>query len=179
MGVNPEETKAEKPVPAGWYEVRVKSIVCKKSSSGKGCNYEFYTNVVNNTADANDKFVMVRANNGFNQAKVANDITHGCGFVLEADGSFPGDWDLKDGITADASGVYHTKDGKEIDALTAFDGAQYRGPLLGKNMHVELAVGNWDGQDRNEVKQIRCKVDGCSQKFPEIRHLTDIRGKKK
>lgn len=179
MGVNPEQVKAEKPVPGGWYELRVKGITCKKSSSGKGVNYEAYTNVVNNTAECNDKFVLVRMNNGFNQSKVANDFTHACGFTLEADGSFPGDWNLKDGVVALPDGTYASKDGKALDALTAFDGAQYKGPLLGKTLRAELAIDNYQGEDRNEVKQMQCKVDRCSQKFPDIRHLTDIRGKKK
>jgi hypothetical protein len=166
MGVNPEQTKAAKPVPAGWYELRVKAGVVKMSKSGKGYNYEFYTEVVNNKAELNGSFVPMRANNGFNQAKVVNDFAHACGFELEKDGSIPGDWKLKDPAK------------KLADGSDDFNNAQYSGPLLGKVFRAELAVGNWDGEDRNEVKQMQCKIQDCVTKNPEIKHLTDIRGKK-
>jgi hypothetical protein len=170
MGVNPEETKAPKPVPGGMYEVRIKSFTAKLSKAGKAkgqpqYNYEAYGNVVNNKAEYNDAFVLIRMNNGFNQAKTSNDFAHGLGYPLEADGSFPGDWTVKD-------------PSKPADAFDYFDGAQYSGPLIGKVCKVELSVTNYDGLDRNEVKQILCKVDKCAERYPDIRHLTDWRGKK-
>lgn len=165
MGVNPEETKAPKPVPGGMYDVRVKSLTAKLSKSGKGYNYEAYGNVVNNKAEYNDTFVLIRMNNGFNQAKTSNDFCHGLGFTLENDGTFPGDWQVKDA-------------NKPADAPDYFDGAQYSGPLLGKIAKVELGVTNYDGLDRNEVIKVLCKVDKCAERFPDIRHLTDWRGKK-
>lgn len=161
MGVNPEQTKAPKPVPGGWYDLRIKSLVCKMSKSKKGYNYEAYTEVVNNTAENNGSFVPVRMNNGFKQAMCANDLCHGAGFPLEIDGSFPGDWKLKDAAKPDD-----------------FDGAQYTGPLLGKVIEAELVVTNYEGVDRNEVKQIRCKTPDCAIRYPDIRHLTDWIGKK-
>lgn len=170
MSVNPEETKAPKPVPAGWYEVRVKSITAKLSKAGraKGApqyNYEAVGNVVNNKAEYNDTYVMIRLNNGFNQAKTTNDLCHGLGFALEPDGSIPGDFQVKDA-------------NKPADAFDYFDGAQYSGPLVGKIAKVELGVTNYEGQDRNEVKQVQCKIPDCATRFPDIRHLTDWRGKK-
>src|SRR5438552_7132286 len=114
MGVNPEQTKQEKPVPHDWYELRVKGMVIKKSKSGKGYNYEAYTNVVNNKAEFNDKFISIRINNGYNQAKVANDFTHSLGFELEQDGSFPGDWKLKNDMKQLPDGKIVDKDGKEV-----------------------------------------------------------------
>lgn len=161
MGVNPEQTKAPKPVPGGWYELRVKGLVCKLSSSKKGYNYMAYLNVVNNKAELNDSFVQFMMNNGFSQAMQVNDFVHGLGFELEADGSFPGEWTLKDPTKPDD-----------------FDNAQYSGPLLGKVLNAELITENWDGIDRNKVKQIRCKVQDCAIRFPDIRHLTDLIGKK-
>jgi hypothetical protein len=102
----------------------------------------------------------MRANNGFNQAKVVNDFTHACGFTLESDGSIPGDWKLKDPTKVDD-----------------FDGAQYNGPLLGKIFRAEVSVDTYEGTDRNNIKQMQCKIDGCATKFPDIKHMTDIRGK--
>jgi|SRR5215831_5433202 len=179
MGVNPEQTKAPKPVPGGWYKLRVKALTANKSKSGKGINYQAITEVTESTAENNGSTVFVRINNGFKQAMTANDFTHSTGLLLEKDGSFPGDWVLKDGVKGpDANGNYTDKEGKALDELSAFDGAQYKGPILGKVLEAELAVDNYDGQDRNEVKQFRCKINNCAQQFPDIRHQTDIRGKK-
>jgi len=165
MGVNPEQTKAPKPVPGGWYDLRLKGLVAKFSKSGKGYNYEAYLNVVNNKAEYNDSFCLFRMNNGFKQAMMSNDFVHGLGFELETDGSFPGDWTVKDAA-------------KDPNAPDFYDGAQYSGPLLGKVMSAELITTVYDGIERNDVKQIRCKVADCATRFPDIRHLTDLIGKK-
>lgn len=161
MGVNPEQLKAAKPVPAGWYKLRIKGIVCKLSKSGKGYNYQAFLNVVENKAEFNDAFVMYQMNNGFSQGLQAQDMVHATGLVMEVDGSFPGDFKLKD-------------DQKPDD----WDSAQYNGPLLGRTVEAELIVYNFDGLDRNGVKQFKCIVDQCATRFPDIRHSTDLTGKK-
>lgn len=171
MGVNPEKTKAEKPVPAAWYDVKIKSFTSKVSASKKGINYVAIGEVVNNTAENNGKGVFVQINNGFTQAKVANDFVHSLGFTLETDGSFPGKWTYKNpNAELDADGNF--KD------IMENDGAQYSGPMLGKVSRMELAVDVYNGEERNVVKQFQCKVPDCATRFPDIRHLTDIRGKK-
>lgn len=162
MGVNPESLKAPKPVPGGFYELRLKGITCKKSKSGKGYNYEAYFNTVNQPAETNDAFVMYRMNNGFSQGISAQDMCHALGFPLETDGSFPGDWTLKDASKPDE-----------------FDKAQYSGVLLGKVGKGELITENYEGRESNVVKQWVCKVPDCATRFPDIRHTTDLRGKKK
>ena len=172
MGVDPEQTKALKPVPAGWYDIRIKSMTSKVSSSKKGINYFAIGEIVNSQPENNDHPVFVRINNGFSQAKVANDFVHSLGFVLENDGTFPGTWQYKnDNAPKDEDGNFLNIDD--------YSDAQYSGPMLGKVSRLELAVGNWEGVDNNEVKQFQCKVADCAQRFPDIRHLTDIRGKKK
>lgn len=166
MGVNPEQTKAPKPVPGGWYELRLKGMTAKLSSSKKGYNYEAYLNVVNSKPEFNDSFVLFRMNNGFSQAMHTNDFVHGFGFQLETDGSIPGDWTVKD-------------PSKPTDDPAYYDGAQYAGPLLGKILRAELTTTTYDGIERNEVKQITCKLSDCATRNPDIRHLTDLIGKKK
>jgi hypothetical protein len=161
MGVNPEQLEAPQPVPSGWYKLRLKMITCKKSKSGKGFNYEAGLTTVEQPAETNDKFVMFRMNNGFSQAEAAQDLCHALGFPVEPDGSFPGDWNLKDAAKPDE-----------------FDGAQYIGVLLGKTGEAELVTDSYDGRESNVVKQWKCKVDQCATRFPKIRHKTDLRGKK-
>lgn len=167
MGVNPEQTVAPKPVPVGMYELRLKGIIAKLSKSKKGFNYEGYLEIVNNTPENNGKFAMARMYNGFKQAMISNDFCHSLGFPLEVDGSFPGDWKLKP-----------ENESKPEDDMSRFDGAQYNGPLLGKVLKAELTIENFEGIDRNEIKQYVCKLPDCAQRFTEIKHLTDVRGKK-
>ncbi len=162
MGVNPESLKAPKPVPGGWYDLRLKGLQCKMSASKKGYNYVAILEVVNNKAEFNGSPVFYQMNNGFSQGEAAQDMTHGLGFPIETDGSFPGDWKLKD-------------DTKPDD----LDMAQYSGVLLGKTANAELVTDSYDGRERNVVKQFKCKVPDCATRFPDIRHKTDLRGKKK
>jgi hypothetical protein len=161
MGVDPSLLEAPQPVPSGMYDLRLKSIVCKMSKSGKGYNYEAYFYTTGQPSDTNDKFVMYMMNNGFSQGEQAQDMCHALGFPMEADGSFPGDWELKDATKPDD-----------------FNLAQYKGVLLGKTGRAELVTDSYDGRERNVVKQWVCKVDQCNTRFPKIRHRTDLRGKK-
>ncbi len=170
MGVNPESLKAPKPVSAGWYDLRLKGIQCKMSSSKKGYNYVAILEVVNNKAEFNGSPVFYQMNNGFSQGESMQDMSHGLGFPLEnyqdSQGNtvsgFSGDWKLKD-------------DTKPDD----FDMAQYSGVLLGKTTNAELVTDSYDGRERNVVKQFKCKVPDCVTRFADIRHKTDLRGKKK
>ena len=168
MGVNSETTKAPKPVPGGWYQIRLTSGTIKKSKSGKGYNYEFGGKIVNNKAELNDKPIFFRANNGFNQGHDLVDLSHGCGFVMEMyeengqkQEAIPGDWKLKDALKSDD-----------------FDGAQYSGPLLGKTFDAEIITYIYEGEERNDVKQIKCQIKDCATRFPDIKHRTDRTSKR-
>src|SRR5208283_579907 len=89
-------------------------------------------------------------------ATAINDIVHGFGFALEADGELPGQW------------IPDPADPENVQKY------QYKGPLLGKTMEAELAITSYDGKDKNEIRQVRCAVAGCAQKYPDIRHSTSL-----
>ena len=162
MSVNADTLEAPKPVPAGWYKLRVKGIVIKKSP--KGYNYEVYLTTVEQPAETNDKFVSYMAFNGFSQGELLQEFSHAMGFAMEISGdqaSLPGDFTLKDATKPDE-----------------WEGAQYTGVLLGKVGEAELYIDNFNNNERNRVKQWKCKVDQCATRFPKVRHKTDLRGKK-
>jgi hypothetical protein len=163
MSVNQETLEAPKPVTGGWYDLRLKGMTIKKSP--KGHNIEAYLTTTNQPTDTNDKFVLFRMNNGFMQGPAMQEMSHGLGFPMDIDAagqaSFPGDFIPKD-------------QAKPED----WDGAQYQGPLLGKVGSAELVVENYQGNEKNVVKQWKCKVDQCATRFPKIRHQTDLIGKK-
>lgn len=154
MGVDPEQVKAPKPVPAGWYELKLTGFKPKLSSKKDSINYNAQLEIVNSTTENNGKRVYMGLNTKF--ARTHADFCHGFGFPLNPNGSIPGDW------------IPDDKDAQNVEKF------QYKGPLLGKVMKAELQVTSYQGNERNEVNQIMCKIDQCATKFPEIRHMTKM-----
>jgi len=154
MGVDPEKVKAPKPVPVGWYELKLTGFKPKLDKSKTGVNYNAQLEVVNNTTENNGHKVFMGLSTKFDRLHA--DFAHGFGFPLKPDGGIPGDW------------IPDPSDPNNVEKL------QYKGPLLGKIMKAELVVTSYQGNERNEVNQIMCKVENCATKFPEIRHLTRI-----
>jgi hypothetical protein len=163
MGVDPEQLKAPQPQPAGWYKLK---FVGFKPTAGKkdpnSVNYNGTFEVLNPaTPSPTGQPVRMYATMSNKMPRHINDIVHGLGFSLEPDGELPGQW---------------IADPAAPDDVTKM---QYKGPLLGKTMEAELAETEYNGNKRNELRQVRCNVPGCAQKHPDIRHQTDMIGKKK
>jgi hypothetical protein len=154
MGVDPEQVKAPKPAPAGWYELKLTGFKPKLGKDKQGINYNPQLEIVNNTIENNGKKVFPAMSTKFARAHV--DFAHGFGFPLNPDGTIPGDW------------VRDPQDPNNVEKL------QYKGPLLGKIMKAELLVTSYQGNEKNEINQIMCKIEGCATKFPEIRHMTKM-----
>ena len=169
MGVNPESIKAPKPVPADWYELKIKELKAKYTKDSKPeegrINYTAYCEVVNaRNPEHNGTFVPMNMNNGPFQGFAVVDLCHGCGLHIEADGTFPG------GMKA---WTFDSKDPENVDK------AQYKGPLLGRTFRAEVITSSYQGQENNKVKQITCKLADCAIKYPEIKHRLDLLGKNK
>jgi len=156
MGVDPEQVKAPKPVQGGWYDLKLVGFKPKMSKDKGSLNLNANLVVVNAKAEENDTKVYMGLNSKF--ARAWADFAHGFGFPLNPDGTLPGDF------------IPDDKDKENVEKY------QYKGPLLGKILHAELIVSTYQGNERNEVNQIRCKVDGCATKFPDIKHLTKMAG---
>lgn len=154
MSVDPEATKAPKPVPAGWYKLKFKGFKPKISSKKDATNFNAQLETVEGKADTNGKPIYMTMNT--KMARTFVDFSHGLGFELTPTGEFVGKW------------IFDDKDPENVEK------AQYQGPLLGRIMEAELAVTSYNGNERNEVKQIRCVVQGCATKNPEIKHLTNM-----
>lgn len=158
MGVDPEQVKAPKPVQSGWYKLKLTGFRPKLSKDKQSVNLNAQLEVHDGKPEENGTKVFAGLNTKF--ARAHADFSHGFGFPLNPDGTLPGDW------------VPDPKDPENIEKC------QYRGPLLGKTMEAELAVTSYQGNERNEIKQIKCKIDGCHTKFPDIKHLTNMIGTK-
>jgi hypothetical protein len=158
MNVDPEKVKAPKPVAAAWYDLRLTGFKPKLAGKKDSVNFNAQLEVVSQKPEENGHKVYALLNT--KMARQHADFAHGFGFPLNPDGSLPGDW---------------IKDDKDPDNVEKY---QYKGPLLGKIMHVELAVTSYQGNERNEIKQIKCKLPDCAVKFPDIKHTTNMIGGK-
>lgn len=156
MGVDPEQLKAPKPVPGNqWYKLKFKGFRPKLNSKKDGSmNFNAELEVIENTPENNGTKVFMTLSTKF--ARALTEFSHGLGFPMTPEGTFVGDWEFP-------------KDDPEN-----IEKGQYKGPLLGKNMDAELIVSSYQGNEKNEVKQIKCRVEGCAVKFPEIRHITSM-----
>ncbi len=163
MGVDPEAIKAQQPQPPGWYKLKFLGFKPKRGKTDpNSINYNGQFEVLNSATPAvGGQKAMVYATMSIKMPQVINDIVHGLGFALEADGELPGQW---------------VPDPADADNVEKF---QYKGPLLGRTMEAELAETEYQGNKRNELRQVRCAVPGCATKYPEIKHRTDLIGKKK
>ena len=161
MGVDPEAIKATVPQPAGWYKLKLIGFKPKKGGKDpNSVNYNGQFEILNPAATGPNSQTRLFATMSTKMPKHINDIVHGLGFALEADGELPGQW------------VPDTADPNNVEKF------QYRGPLLGKIAEMELVETEYNGNKRNEIRQVRCTVAGCATKYPEIRHSTNMIGKK-
>lgn len=155
MGVDPEKLKAAKPAPGNaWYKLKFKGFKPKISKDKQSTNFNAQFEIVEHSPENNGKPVYMGLNTKFEKA--FNEFSHGLGYPLNPDGTFVGDW---------------TPDPNDPDNVEKM---QYKGPLLGRVLEAELVVTSYQGNERNEIKQTRCKIDGCATKFPEIKHLTNM-----
>lgn len=162
MGVDPEAIKGTVPQPAGWYKLKLIGFKPKRGAKDpNSINYNGAFEIVNpaiaKTANGTDRLYATMS---IKMPKHINDIVHGLGFALEPDGELPGQW------------IPDTADPENVEKF------QYRGPLLGKTMEAELAITSYNNNDRNEIRQVRCAVPACATKFPDIKHQTNMIGKK-
>jgi hypothetical protein len=157
MGVDPEKVKAAKPHPAGWYKLKLVAFKPKKAAKdANSVNYNGQFEIVNNMPDLEKRVYTTMSDK---MPKHINDIVHGLGFALEKDGSIPGDWE---------------PDPKDPNNIEKY---QYKGPLLGRTLEAELSVTTYNGNERNEMRQVRCAVKDCQVQYPDIKHLTNMIGK--
>lgn len=154
MGVDPERLKAPKPQPNGWYKLKLVGFKPKLSSKKDSVNFNASFEVLNPAGPEYTKLVYHNLNQKFDRH--INDVVHGLGFMLEKDGNLPGTW------------VFDPADPDNVEK------AQYKGPLIGRTMEAELTTTTYQGNERNEIRQVRCAVPDCTSKNPDMRHQTNM-----
>jgi hypothetical protein len=162
MAFNKEELSGAPPVPAGWYTLQLKGFRPKKSAAGDSVSLNAELAVIT-PEEYKDRRVFVGMNT--KMAFMWADFVHATGLVMEE-------------VQNENAGT----DKADYTLPGVFEGAEthpddpskwkYLGPLTNKTMEAELAeipsttnpVTNVTYRAKNEIRQFKCAVSGCSDK---------------
>jgi hypothetical protein len=164
MTLSKEQVEGKEALPEGIYKVRFikfspKSSKDKGDGSPRSINLNAEYEVTDSPEFAGRKIFEIANMKSYN---IQTEICHGFGVPLEvdpADGSYyiPGTWDNRTDFNPDNPETF-----------------EYKGPLTGKIAQIELGITTYNGRNRNQVRRYFCAIDDCANKFPEIRHQTNL-----
>jgi len=156
MGFGKEDLSGKPPVPPGWYTLQFKGFKPKLA----GENKDSYTFNPDLSIVGNQEYEGRRVFNNLSSKAgwIMQDFHHGFGVPMEVveDGN--------QGTEAEQytlAGTFEDVD-KFPDDPTKW--GKYIGPLTNKTAYVELAVTEFQGRPRNEIRQFKCSVPGCTEK---------------
>jgi hypothetical protein len=154
MSYAKDELKGAAPVSAGWYTVQLKGFRPRASKDMQSVSLNAELAIVGNTEyDGRRVFASLNSKAGF----IIFDFVHAAGFNMEEiQDEFAGT--EKANLTL--PGVFEGSDTHPDDPSVW----KYQGPLLNATMEVELAETEYQGKKRNEVRQYKCAVAGCTEK---------------
>ena len=154
MGFTKEELTGAAPVPAGWYVLQFKQFKPKKSKDGESVSLNAELAIVS-PVEYENRRVFVGMNT--KMAWMWSDLVHAAGLPME---------EIQDenAGTEKASytipGVFENSD----TAPEAPETWKYLGPLTNKTLEAELCETEYNGKKKNEVRQFKCAVAGCTDK---------------
>jgi len=153
-----------KVVDEGNYWVTLTGFAPKMSKAGDSINFNPIMELTSledgSPAPTKDdgKAIPIFSNLNSKGEWVINDFCHGFGIPMEEDGqggiSIPGIW--------------------VPEAEQDISKCEYKGPLIGRKALVHLVKDTYQGTEQNKIKYYVCAVPGCAQKFPKIKHSTDL-----
>lgn len=154
MSYQKDELTGAPPVPSGWYTLQLKGFRPRASKDGQSVSLNAELVIVSPSEyEGRRVFASLNSKAGF----IIFDFVHSTGLPMEE--------------------IQNENAGTEKADLTlpgVFDGAdahpddpsqwKYQGPLLNKTLEAELAETEYQGKKRNEVRQFKCAVPGCTEK---------------
>jgi hypothetical protein len=158
MGFAKDELNGAQPVPAGWYTLQVKGFRPRASKDMQSWSMNAELAIVGSADHAdehNGKRVFSGLNSKFGVAIF--DFVHSTGNVMdEAQNEFAG----TEKATMLIPGFWENSDTNPEDPSTW----KYQGPLTNATLQAELAITEYNGKKKNEVRQYKCAVPGCTEK---------------
>lgn len=157
LGFNKDQLKGLQPIPAGTYDMIVRSIklVQVKDKPGQ-MNFKVELEPQGITDRKNPR-VFDTINE--QMANFIQDFVHGAGLPMTT---------TQNG--ADVPGEFKPPTEQKDKEAKPPVLAVYSGPLLGRTVRTEVIESSWNGQPNNKVKQYFCKVEGCATKYPDVKH---------
>lgn len=155
MSYTKEELNGPPPVPAGWYTIQLKNFRPKVAGANKdSASLNAELEIISNPEYEKRK---VWASLNSKAPWILFDFVHACGLEMEV-------------VNDQYAGTE-----KESQTLPGvFEGSnahpdepekwKYQGPLTNKTLEVELAETEYQGKKRNEIRQFKCAVQGCTEK---------------
>ena len=167
MGFKKEELSGPPPATPGVYELQVTGFRPKLAKSGESLNYNAEFTIVGNPLYENRR-VFHPLNTSF--AVAIRDFVHACGVPLE---------------TITVIGDAETPQHEEQVLPGTFEGmaenpddpskwGKYMGPLTNKIFKAELAITEYQGKQKNEVRVFFCALPGCATAEPELKHSMNL-----
>jgi hypothetical protein len=166
MGYNKEDLNGAPPVPAGWYLLRFEGFSPKASKLKDGetepssFNYRPSFTIVSSIDNPADTSIEGRKINPLmnsNFAPAIADFVHSTGMPLE---------EVQD-ENAGTEAASFTLPGvfEDIDKFPSEPEkwGKYLGPLTNKTFEAEVAITSYNNKDRNEIRQFKCAVPGCTE----------------
>lgn len=162
-----------KTVDEGIWILELTGFKPKISKAKDSLNYNPVFEVVSdsngNPAPTQDDGKLISSQYMFTgNSKIANflqDMCHGFGLPMEGND--------KDGygIPGIFDGIQHESD----DMATWHpEKWEYKGPLLRRKAQVYLVKSDYNGTTSNKIKYFVCAISDCTQRWPKIRHNTDM-----
>lgn len=164
MGYSKDKLTGIKPVPPGLYYVRFEGFKPKLSKdkgdgTARSLNLNAEGTIVSHP-EFDGRKVFATLNEGI--PSFIQDFCHSFGVEMENQASdnpsFPGIFDAEPS-TFDENNPETWK---------------YAGPLVGKVAQWELGVKTYQGREQQSQRKFICAVPDCANRFPEIRHATDM-----
>ena len=155
MKFNKEQLQGRPPAPPGWYTIQFKHFkpaVAGDQKDSVSLNPEF--SIVGNGSEEGKKvFASLNSKAGW----ILFDFVHAFGLPME---------EIQDGNQGTEAASYTIPGVFENADKFPDDPKQwkYLGPLANKVIEVELAITEYQGRQRNEIRQFRCAVPDCHEK---------------
>jgi hypothetical protein len=158
MGYNKDDLSGKPPVPPGWYVLQFKQFRPKIAGDNKdGFMLNAECSVVGSGEYEGRKVFMGLSNKA---GWVTFAWVHSCGIEMELlhDGN--------EGTEAEQKAMPGTFENIDKFPDDPSQWGKYLGPLTNKTFECELAITEYQGRPKNEVRQYRCAVPGCTEKHP-------------
>ena len=148
MSYSKEELSGTPPIPEGWYKLLVTGFKPKVAGKEKdSVSLNAQCEIVQHSEYTGRKvWPGLNSKAGW----ILQDFVHACGLEMET---------LPDGNDT-IPGVFQGSDQFPDDPSKW----TYIGPLLHVVLEAELAITEFQGKKRNEVRQYKCAVPGCKER---------------